>query len=149
MTRSESHVGTFQTSVRSIFAPTQIEDDREPVGEVGEPVHHPGEEEVERPQAEEGEGVGGEDDERVLGDREDRGDRVDGEDEIGGREDDDDGGGDGCSRPDALHAAQDDVAFRVDLLARVARELDAGRDEQETEEVDREVECVEERGARR
>ena len=124
------------------------ENDREPVGEVGEPVHHPREEEVERPQAEEGKGVCGEDDERVVGDREDRGDRVDREDEVGGREDDDDGSGDGRSRPDALHAAQHDVPFRMHFLARVARELDARRDEEEAEEVDREVERVEEGGAR-
>ena len=64
------------------------------MGEVSEPGHHPREEEVERPQAEEGEGVGSEDDERVLGDREDRGDGVDGKDEVGGREDDHDRGGD-------------------------------------------------------
>ena len=84
----------------------------------------------------------------VLGDREDRGDGVDGKDEVGGREDDDDRGGDRRSRPDAFHAAQDDVAFGVHLLARVARELDAGCDEEQTEEVDGEVEGVKEGGAR-
>ena len=42
------------------------EDERQPGGEIDEPVQQAGDEEEQRAQAEQGEGVGGEDDERLA-----------------------------------------------------------------------------------
>ena len=61
----------------------EAEDDRQPVGEVDQPVEQAVEEEEQLPQAQQRERVGGEDQERLLGQPEDRRDRVDGEEEVG------------------------------------------------------------------